>query len=86
VSGASLFDDVALWLRYLEAIRVLQERRFTPRRTVHVLFVPDEEIGGHDGMEKFIKTPEFRALNIGFLLDEGLRILVIRRVFIRRFG
>jgi hypothetical protein len=30
----------ALMRRYLEAIRVLKGRGFTPRRTVHVLFVP----------------------------------------------
>ncbi|KPJ05663.1 Aminoacylase-1, partial [Papilio xuthus] len=32
----------------------------------------DEEIGGHDGMEKFVLTNEFKALNIGFALDEGM--------------
>ena len=32
----------------------------------------DEEIGGTDGMMKFAKSPEFRALNIGFSLDEGI--------------
>ncbi len=25
----------------------------------------DEEIGGHDGMEKFVKTDAFKELNIG---------------------
>lgn len=32
----------------------------------------DEEIGGHDGMKKFVHTPEFKALNVGFALDEGM--------------
>lgn len=31
----------------------------------------DEEIGGHKGMELFVKRPEFKALNVGFALDEG---------------
>lgn len=32
----------------------------------------DEEIGGHQGMELFVKRPEFQALRAGFaLLDEG---------------
>lgn len=35
------------------------------------LFHADEEIGGHKGMELFVKTPEFAALNVGFALDEG---------------
>ncbi|KAG7244431.1 hypothetical protein INR49_030637 [Caranx melampygus] len=41
-------------------------------RTVHLMFVPDEEVGGHKGMETFVKHPEFQKLNIGFALDEGL--------------
>jgi aminoacylase len=36
------------------------------------LWVPDEEIGGHDGMELLIKTDFWKNLNIGFALDEGL--------------
>ena len=34
--------------------------------------LPDEEIGGHDGMEKFVRTERFQQLNVGFALDEGL--------------
>uniref|UniRef100_A0A667XX24 N-acyl-aliphatic-L-amino acid amidohydrolase n=1 Tax=Myripristis murdjan TaxID=586833 RepID=A0A667XX24_9TELE len=41
-------------------------------RTVHLMFVPDEEVGGHKGMETFVTHPEFQKLNIGFALDEGL--------------
>lgn len=36
----------------------------------------DEEIGGHEGMETFVKHPEFQKLNIGFALDEGKQIFV----------
>lgn len=32
----------------------------------------DEEIGGYDGMEKFVLTERFKQLNVGFVLDEGL--------------
>lgn len=32
----------------------------------------DEEIGGLLGVKEFVKTDEFRALNIGFSLDEGI--------------
>lgn len=31
----------------------------------------DEEVGGHKGMEMFVKRPEFKALNVGFAMDEG---------------
>lgn len=32
----------------------------------------DEEIGGVDGMEKFVHTKDFKALNVAFALDEGM--------------
>ncbi|KAJ2767715.1 adenylate cyclase, partial [Coemansia nantahalensis] len=57
---------------YLEAIRAMQQRGERVRRTVHAVFVPDEEIGGHDGMALFVESPEFAALNAGFALDEGI--------------
>eukprot|EP00939_MAST-03C_sp_MAST-3C-sp1_P001931 g1931.t1 len=41
-------------------------------RNVHLTFVPDEEIGGSDGLGTFVKMPRFKALNVGVALDEGL--------------
>ncbi len=34
-------------------------------------FVPDEEIGGIDGMKAFAQTEFFKKLNVGFFIDEG---------------
>lgn len=31
----------------------------------------DEELGGDKGMGAFIETPFFKAMNVGFALDEG---------------
>ncbi|XP_075508223.1 uncharacterized protein LOC142545124 isoform X1 [Primulina tabacum] len=59
-------------LQYLEAIRKLQESGFHPLRTIYLSFVPDEEIGGHDGAEKFADSDIFRKMNVGIVLDEGL--------------
>jgi amidohydrolase/aminoacylase len=64
-------DDKCLPVQYLEAIRGLRAAGFAPARTVHISIVPDEETGGVDGFEKFARSEEFRALNIGFMLDEG---------------
>ncbi|XP_056129626.1 aminoacylase-1A-like isoform X2 [Lampris incognitus] len=58
--------------RYIQAIRRLKAEGKKLMRTVHLMFVPDEEVGGHKGMETFVKHPEFQKLNIGFALDEGL--------------
>ncbi|XP_058026749.1 aminoacylase-1 [Ahaetulla prasina] len=72
IYGRGAQDMKCVSIQYLEAIRRLKaEGRHFPR-TIHMSFVPDEEIGGHKGMELFVKTPEFAALNVGFALDEGL--------------
>ena len=34
--------------------------------------MPDEEIGGQDGLAKFVLTSKFKEMNVGFGLDEGL--------------
>jgi acetylornithine deacetylase/succinyl-diaminopimelate desuccinylase-like protein len=58
-------------IQYLEAIRRLKAAKYKPKRTIHCLFVPDEEIGGERGMKKLVTLEEFKALNVGFVLDEG---------------
>lgn len=66
-------DMKCVGVQYLAAIRSLRAAGVQAlRRTVHVSFVPDEEIGGQLGMEAFVETPEFAALNVGFALDEGI--------------
>ena len=49
----------------------LPPQGFSPLRTVLVTFVPDEEIGGNDGMGGFVSSARFAALNVGLELDEG---------------
>eukprot|EP00252_Welwitschia_mirabilis_P014451 TRINITY_DN3174_c0_g1_i2.p1 TRINITY_DN3174_c0_g1~~TRINITY_DN3174_c0_g1_i2.p1 ORF type:complete len:418 (+),score=62.69 TRINITY_DN3174_c0_g1_i2:91-1344(+) len=58
--------------QYLEAVRNLRNKGFVPVRTLHLSFVPDEEIGGHDGVERFVQSEDFEKLNVGVVLDEGL--------------
>ncbi|CAL8088924.1 unnamed protein product [Orchesella dallaii] len=65
-------DMKSVGVQYLEAIRNLKAKGFVPLRTIHVLFVPDEEVGGSKGMAPFVKSPEFAKLNVGFALDEGI--------------
>ncbi|RAL39781.1 hypothetical protein DM860_003314 [Cuscuta australis] len=65
-------DMKCVGLQYLEAIRSLKDSGFRPIRTVYLSFVPDEEIGGQDGAEKFANSDIFREMNVGVVLDEGL--------------
>ncbi|XP_043464251.1 aminoacylase-1-like [Leptopilina heterotoma] len=64
-------DCKCVSIQHLEAIRRLKLNGIRLKRTIHVSFVPDEEIGGHQGMGAFTKTDDFQSMNIGFALDEG---------------
>lgn len=65
-------DMKCVGLQYLEAIRKLKIAKFEPIRTVYLSFVPDEEIGGHDGAGKLANSEIFDKMNVGIVLDEGL--------------
>lgn len=64
IYGRGSQDMKCVTIQYIEAIRrlKLEGKRFP--RTIHLSIVPDEEIGGRNGMEKLVESEEFRALNI----------------------
>ena len=75
VFGRGTQDMKCVCAQYILALRRL--KMLAPdmqyERDIHLTFVPDEEIGGADGMGQLIKTPEFQSLTpIGVALDEGL--------------
>ncbi|KAL7837052.1 hypothetical protein SRHO_G00267630 [Serrasalmus rhombeus] len=72
IYGRGTQDMKCVTIQYIEAIRRLKAAGKRFPRTIHLTFVPDEEVGGHKGMESFINHPEFKKLNVGFALDEGL--------------
>jgi len=72
IYGRGTQDMKSVGIQYLEAIRRLIQTDRPHPRTVHLTFVPDEEIGGNDGLAPFVKTPQFQKMNVGFGLDEGL--------------
>ncbi|XP_074109751.1 aminoacylase-1 [Cotesia typhae] len=65
-------DMKCVGIQYIEAIRRMKMNGLRFKRTIHMSFVPDEEIGGVLGMEAFVNTADFKALNVGFALDEGV--------------
>ncbi|KAF9684735.1 hypothetical protein SADUNF_Sadunf04G0149300 [Salix dunnii] len=65
-------DMKCVGMQYLEAIRRLKSSGFHPLRSVYLSFVPDEEIGSHDGAKKFADSDIFNSMNVGIVLDEGL--------------
>ncbi|THD22059.1 Aminoacylase [Fasciola hepatica] len=93
--GATLANDGCIYARgsqdmkcvgiqQLEAIRRLKARGISQlRRTIYLTFVPDEELGGRFGMQRFVADEKpssdhllneisFSDLNVGFCLDEGI--------------
>lgn len=65
-------DDKSIGMQYLGAIRALKRQGIHElKRTVHIVYVPDEELGGLRGMRPFVQTDAFKSLNVGFMLDEG---------------
>jgi aminoacylase len=65
-------DMKCVGMQYLGAIRALKKDGVRPKRTIHLTFVPDEEIGGQSGMMDFVQTEEFKNLNCAFTMDEGM--------------
>jgi aminoacylase len=39
----------------------MKENSVRPKRSIHLTFVPDEEIGGLTGLAPFLDTPEFKV-------------------------
>eukprot|EP00758_Cryptobia_borreli_P000757 Tbor_TRINITY_DN1553_c0_g1::TRINITY_DN1553_c0_g1_i1::g.10063::m.10063/K14677/ACY1; aminoacylase len=70
-------DMKCVGAQYLCAIKRLRASRKEKSsglflRTIHTIWVPDEEIGGQDGMSKFVNCKQFKDMNLGCVLDEGL--------------
>lgn len=70
IYGRGAQDMKGIAIQYIEAVRRLIKGGVRLKRTVHFSFVPDEE-QGKEGMSIFVNTPEFRALNVGCMLDEA---------------
>ncbi len=72
VYGRGAQDMKCVGVQYLEACSRLKAAGAAPLRTVHLLFVPDEEVGGSRGIKPLLSSALWAELNVGFLLDEGL--------------
>jgi len=65
-------DMKSVCIQHLLAVANLKQKNKEILRNLYLTFVPDEEIGGVDGMAKFVEHVEFASLNVGVALDEGL--------------
>jgi len=71
VWGRGALDDKASVVGILEAIETLLRRGVTPRRTVHVAFGHDEEVGGVRGGRALAERVTTGGVAPALVLDEG---------------
>lgn len=66
-------DMKCVGMQYLEALSNLLGSGWRPARRIIITFVPDEEIGGVDGLGRLVAdAPTWAGMNVGGALDEGL--------------
>jgi carboxypeptidase PM20D1 len=59
----------------LEAVEHLLREGFAPARTLYLAFGHDEESGGENGAAQIADRLRRRAVELEFVLDEGLNVL-----------
>jgi aminoacylase len=76
IYGRGTQDMKCVCIQYIEAVRQLKKNGFSPRRSMHLTFVPDEEIGGVEGMCILLQSEWYTNIKQGpgvaLALDEGL--------------
>ncbi|KAJ0174762.1 hypothetical protein K1T71_009870 [Dendrolimus kikuchii] len=71
IYGRGTQDMKSVSLQYFEALRRLRAQGVQLLRTIYMTIMPDEEVGAVNGMVPFLESEAFKALNVGFELDEG---------------
>jgi aminoacylase len=70
VYGRGAQDMKCVVVQYLIALDRLKRSGYVPLRTIRVSFVPDEEVGGGDGMRVLMTSQWFAQQAIALALDE----------------
>ena len=71
IIGRGIQDMKGIGVTHYFALKELKDAGIKPKRTIHLLAVPDEEVGGFKGTKEFVETDIFKKLNIGYVIDEG---------------
>jgi len=74
VWGRGAWDDKGNLISQMEAVELLAAQGFQPRRTIHLIFGADEEVGGLRGAAQIAELLESRGERLDFVIDEGLLI------------
>ncbi len=71
VWGRGTLDDKSTVLSILESIEMLLAAGFQPKRTIHLTFGHDEEVGGRYGARLMVDTLVSRGVKPALVIDEG---------------
>lgn len=74
VWGRGAWDDKANLIAQMETMELLAAGGFQPRRTIHLAFGADEEVGGERGAKQIAALLKARGERLEFVIDEGLLI------------
>ncbi len=69
--GRGAMDDKGSLVAILEAVETLLARGFRPKRSIHLVFGHDEELGGERGAGAVAELLKSRGVRPFFVLDEG---------------
>jgi len=73
VWGRGTLDDKVVIMAIFEAVEILLQQGFTPRRTILLLLGQDEEVGGQEGVHTVSEMLRARGTTeVALVLDEGL--------------
>lgn len=72
--GRGAWDDKGNLFAILEAVETLLASDFKPRQTIYLGFGHDEEVGGLQGGRAIAALLQSRAIQLDYVLDEGLLI------------
>lgn len=72
IVGRGVQDMKGVGVAHYFALKHLKDAGIQPQRTIHIVAVPDEEIGGFTGTQQFIETDAFKNMRAQFILDEGI--------------
>ncbi len=73
--GRGTLDMKGTLFAEMEAIEHLLNQGFIPKRTIHLVFGHDEEVGGKMGNKKIAALLKQKGIHAFFVLDEGLPIV-----------
>jgi aminoacylase len=72
IVGRGTQDTKGIGVAHYFALHAIKKSGIKLSRSVHILLMPDEERGGFGGTGCFVKTEQFKKLNVGYVLDEGI--------------